>query len=66
MNMLRNIKLYFSALALLLGATSCLEKYPESAFQEKDAMRTFADAEQTLTGFTPRSRAAISSAAASP
>lgn len=50
MNMLRNIKLYFSALALLLGATSCLEKYPESAFQEKDAMRTFADAEQTLTG----------------
>ncbi len=50
MNMLRNIKFRLSALAVLLLATSCLDKYPESAIPEKDAMKTFADAEQTLTG----------------
>ena len=27
-----------------------VDKYPESAIPEKDAMKTFADAEQTLTG----------------
>ena len=32
MNMLRNIKFRLSALAVLLLATSCLDKYPESAF----------------------------------
>ena len=48
--MLRNIKFRLSALAVLLLATSCLDKYPESAIPEKDAMKTFADAEQTLTG----------------
>lgn len=50
MNMLRNIKFYLSALAILVGATSCLDKYPGSSIPEKEAMRTFADAEQTLTG----------------
>ena len=30
--------------------TSCLDKYPGSSIPEKEAMRTFADAEQTLTG----------------
>ena len=48
--MLRNIKFYLSALAILVGATSCLDKYPGSSIPEKEAMRTFADAEQTLTG----------------
>ena len=33
-----------------VGATSCLDKYPGSSIPEKEAMRTFADAEQTLTG----------------
>ena len=50
MNMLRNIKFYLSALAVLVGATSCLDKYPESAIPEREALQTFADAEQTLTG----------------
>lgn len=40
MNMLRNIKFRLSALAVLLLATSCLDKYPESAIPEKDAMKT--------------------------
>lgn len=50
MNMLRNIKFYLSALAILVSTTSCLDKYPGSSIPEKEAMRTFADAEQTLTG----------------
>ena len=33
-----------------LCATSCLEKLPESAIPQKDAMKTFQDAEQTVTG----------------
>ena len=50
MNMLRNIKFYLSALAILVSTTSCLDKYPGASIPEKEAMRTFADAEQTLTG----------------
>ena len=50
MNMLRNIKFYLSAFAILVSTTSCLDKYPGSSIPEKEAMRTFADAEQTLTG----------------
>lgn len=44
MNMLRNIKFYLSALAILVGTTSCLDKYPGSSIPEKEAMHTFADA----------------------
>ena len=36
--------------ALSAGATSCLEKMPASAIPEDEAMMTFAEAEQTLTG----------------
>ena len=50
MNMLRNIKFYLSAFAILVSTTSCLDKYPGSSIPEKEAMRTFADAEQKLTG----------------
>ena len=50
MNMLRNIKFYLSAFAILVSTTSGLDKYPGSSIPEKEAMRTFADAEQTLTG----------------
>ncbi len=33
-----------------LCATSCLDKVPSSAIPQKDAMKTFSDAEQTVTG----------------
>ena len=36
--------------ALVLGMTSCLEKIPGDAILEGEGMKTFADAEQTLTG----------------
>ena len=36
--------------ALSAGATSCLDKMPGSAIPEGEAMKTFAEAEQTLTG----------------
>lgn len=39
-----------AALAVLLGTSSCLEKYPESSIPEDEAMQTFNDAEQHLTG----------------
>ena len=48
--LLRHIKLGLVALTALVGATSCLDKYPDSAIPEKDAMQTFADAEQHLIG----------------
>ena len=35
---------------LAAGMTSCLEKLPGDAIQLKDGMKTFKDAEQTLTG----------------
>ena len=47
---LRNIKLGILALTALVGMSSCLDKYPGSAIPEKDAMQTFADAEQHLIG----------------
>ena len=48
--MLRNIKYYLAALLLLAGTTSCLEKFPESSIPEDEAMQTFDDAEQLVTG----------------
>mgnify|MGYP003376823753 CR=1 FL=1 len=48
--LLRHIKLGLVALTALVGATSWLDKYPDSAIPEKDAMQTFADAEQHLIG----------------
>lgn len=39
-----------SALIILAGAQSCLEKYPGDALLEKDAMRSISDAEQSLIG----------------
>ena len=37
-------------IALVLGMTSCLEKFPGDAILENQGMKTFNDAEQTLTG----------------
>ena len=48
--MLRNIKYYLAALLLIAGPTSCLEKLPESAIPEGEAMQTYSDAEQVVTG----------------
>jgi len=48
--MLRNITRYLAVLALLAGTTGCLDKYPQSAIEEKEAMKTYSDAEQIVTG----------------
>ena len=39
-----------AALAVAVGLTSCLEKIPGDAIPESEGMKTFNDAEQTLTG----------------
>ena len=49
-NIIYNIKLAVAALMALLVVTSCLDKEPSSAIPEDEAMKSFADAEQTLTG----------------
>lgn len=48
-NILRHIKLG-AALALLLGTTACLEKYPGQSIPEDKGMQNFNDAEQHLVG----------------
>lgn len=50
MNMLRNIKSLIAAILLVAGTTSCLDKLPESSIRQDEAMQTFDDAEQLLTG----------------
>ena len=39
-----------AAIVVAVGLTSCLEKLPGDAIPESDGMKTFNDAEQTLTG----------------
>ena len=39
-----------AVIAIALGMTSCLEKIPGNAIPESEGMKTFNDAEQTLTG----------------
>ncbi len=39
-----------AALVIVLGLNSCLEKIPGDAFPYEQSMKTFTDAEQTLTG----------------
>ena len=41
---------HYALVAMLLFSTSCLDKIPESAIPEKDAMHTYQEAEQFLTG----------------
>ena len=48
--MLRNIKSLIAAILLVAGTSSCLDKLPESSIREDEAMQTFDDAEQILTG----------------
>ena len=49
-SLIQNIKIGIVAVVALVSATSCLEKYPESAIPEGEAMQTFEDAEQFVTG----------------
>lgn len=49
-NMLKHISSGLLTLLVLVGATSCLEKYPRQAIPEDEAMQTFNDAEQHLIG----------------
>jgi hypothetical protein len=50
MNILRNIKILFVSLAAAATITSCLDKSPGSAIPEDEALQTFNDAEQFVTG----------------
>lgn len=52
--MLHSIKRSITALLLLAGTTACLDKYPESAIPDKEAMQTVSDAEQIVTGIYSR------------
>ena len=49
-SILYNIKVCVVAVAALVSATSCLDKYPGSALLEEKAMYTYEDAEQFVTG----------------
>ena len=44
------IKYFVVAVAMALATTSCLDKLPGSAIPTGEAMQTFEDAEQTVTG----------------
>ena len=46
---MQKIKIFFVALTAL-AAVSCLDKVPGSAIEQQQAMQTFDDAEQTVTG----------------
>ena len=50
MKMMMKIKYFAVALATMFATTSCLDKLPESAIPTDEAMQSYNDAEQTLTG----------------
>lgn len=50
MKMKMNIKYLLVALTTMTLATSCLDKLPESAIPTDEAMQSYNDAEQTVTG----------------
>ncbi len=41
--MIRKIKLYIALVAVLLSASSCLDKYPQDAIPQDDAIKTVSD-----------------------
>ena len=49
-NIYMNITRFAAVLAVAFGMSSCLEKLPGDYILEEDGMKTFTDAEQTLTG----------------
>lgn len=48
--MIRHIKKYIVLVAIALSASSCLDKYPEYAIPEKEAMTTVTEANQVVIG----------------
>ena len=48
--MIRKIKLYIALVAVLLSASSCLDKYPQDAIPQDDAIKTVSDVRQALIG----------------
>lgn len=48
--MLRDLRYIITTLFISLTLVSCLDKEPDSAIPQQDAMQSFNDAEQTLTG----------------
>lgn len=49
-NTIHKLIICLAALAVILGTSSCLEKYPKSSIPEKKALKTYGDAEQHLVG----------------
>lgn len=49
-NIYRKTRIFVAFAILGFGAVSCLDKYPQSAIPESEAMKTFSDAEQLVTG----------------
>ena len=50
MTIVRNTKLYAMLVAAAFSLTSCLDKVPGSAIPEEEALQTYQEAEQFLTG----------------
>lgn len=48
--MIRKIKLYISLAAVVLSSTACLDKYPENAILQGDAIKTVEDVDQAVIG----------------
>ena len=48
--MIRKIKLYIVLVAVLLSASSCLDKYPQDAIPQEEAIKTVSDVRQALVG----------------
>lgn len=48
--MMRKIKIYLTLAAVALSTVSCLDKYPEDAILEKDAIKTVQEANQAIIG----------------
>lgn len=48
--MVNKIKIFFAIAVAAMALSSCLDKEPSSAIPEQEAMQTFDDAEQTVTG----------------
>ena len=48
--MIRKIKIYITLVAVALFSVSCLDKYPENAILEGDAIKTVEEANQAVIG----------------
>ena len=48
--MKRKIQLYITLLAVFFSVTACLDKYPEDAIPEGEAIRTISDVDQAVIG----------------